>query len=191
MYCFGTQSPRDIYCSVGTVFKGNTSIVKFNELALFSSLSLGSQCFQGCTALQEVTVPPSMTTFPQNGPFYNCSGLKKIHFPAGFISLPYFGMCCSGSGVILLLPDTFTTFASTCLGSNSNAGTYIMVLQATTPPSTATNVTNKITAMYVPDSAVDTYKTNSGWSSIAAKIHPLSDYDGSIVSPVWQLATLD
>ena len=160
------------------MFKGDTSIVKFNEMTLFPALSLGAQCFQGCTSLQEATVPPSMTTFPQNGPFYGCSGMKKIHFPDGFLSLPYFGMCCSGTNVTLFLPGSFTTFASTCLGSNSNAGSYVIVIEATTPPSTATNVTNKITAMYVPDAAVDTYKADSGWSSIASKIHPMSEWEG-------------
>lgn len=159
--------------SIGTYFKGNTSIVNLNSLRYFTGVtSLAGQSFQGCSALQYAYIPPKVTKIDQT--FTNCSSLKKVVFPAVFNYIGYMSINCYGTNVVL----DFTT-----LSSISNFalyhGTYIIVIrQSTTPPSfnLRNNNDSQMAKVYVPDEAVDTYKAHASWSSVASKIYPLSQY---------------
>lgn len=53
-----------------------------------------------------------------------------------------------------------------------------VVCEPVTPPEGPGGL-DKATIVYVPDASVDAYKAASGWSAIASKIHPLSEYTGS------------
>ena len=49
----------------------------------------------------------------------------------------------------------------------------------------------QITAIYVPDSAVNTYKAASGWTPVASIIHPISDLNGGTkyaTKALWEAA---
>ena len=164
--------------SVGTVFKGNTSITKFNELYFFEKAALPSNCFQGCTALTEATVPKNLTSLPVNAAFRNCSSLRTLYFGEGFTTLPYSSMeqC---TNLALILPTTFTTITSAFYSGSG----YILVIKAMTPPNSAEG--NRVVKYYVPDDAVAIYKSAPNWVSVANLIFPISQYEGSIVSPVW------
>ena len=63
--------------SVGTVFKSNTTITKFNELEYFTGLRGLSDAFNGCTALTQIKIPH--TTYSGNfslyRTFYDCSAI--------------------------------------------------------------------------------------------------------------------
>lgn len=58
--------------------------------------------------------------------------------------------------------------------------TYNLVIEATTPPTTSLNWSSVTPMVYVPDSAVNTYKSAGGWSDVAAKIYPISEYQGNL-----------
>ncbi len=59
-------------------------------------------------------------------------------------------------------------------------GVNNLILESETPPTRAfASDELNITAIYVPDSAVNTYK-NGDWSPWANKIHPISEYSGDI-----------
>ena len=45
-----------------------------------------------------------------------------------------------------------------------------------TPPTLSSDGATGISAVYVPDDYVDTWKAASVWSSIASRIHPMSEY---------------
>lgn len=45
-----------------------------------------------------------------------------------------------------------------------------------------------ITAIYVPDSAVNTYKTTTGWTPVADKIYPISDLTKYATRAAWEAA---
>jgi len=53
-----------------------------------------------------------------------------------------------------------------------------VVCEPVTPPEGPGGL-DKATIVYVPDASVDTYKAATGWSAIASKIYPLSEYTGS------------
>lgn len=61
--------------SLNNKFQGNTLITSFNELELFTSLTLlGSNEFKGCTSLVSINFPSSLNTIKDNA-FNNCISL--------------------------------------------------------------------------------------------------------------------
>ena len=83
----------------------------------------------------------------------------------------------SGSGFIdFLVPSQVTTIDNL----PSNVGN--LVIEAPTPPTATFNYSDiaSIVGIYVPDSAVNTYKSASVWDSFESKIYPISQYSGNI-----------
>ena len=164
---------------MGTAFNGNTSITKFNELYYFSNIQNNGlpngNGFKNCTALAEITLPPKITDM--NSIFIGCRALKKIYFPVGYVQFHYGVFECNGTNTELFIPTLSSTHASAMYN-----GTYILVMSEPTPTTNVPGNAARITKVYVPDASVDAYK--SAWSAVASKIYPLSDYDGSIISPV-------
>lgn len=71
--------------SVGSVFIGNTNIVKFNEFQNFTGLTVqytnyNQQTFSGCTNLKEIVLP-SNTSCIGSKMFQNCSSLESLTIP--------------------------------------------------------------------------------------------------------------
>lgn len=66
---------------LGEVFKENTEIASFDELAYFTGLtSIGDNAFNGCNSLASVTFPNSLTSIGNNA-FENCTGLTNVTIP--------------------------------------------------------------------------------------------------------------
>ena len=55
-----------------------------------------------------------------------------------------------------------------------------LVVEATTPPTASLDWSGFYGNVYVPDSAVNTYKSASVWSSVSINIHPISEYEGNL-----------
>ena len=74
-------------------------------------------------------------------------------------------------------PSTVTSIGRHCFFRCSELVTFIC--RNVTPPTLGGEVfgsTNAALSIYVPDSAVDTYKAASGWTTYASRIKPLSEY---------------
>ena len=167
--------------SILTKFNG-TAITKFNELYYFENAQVPGNAFQNCSSLIEVSLPKKMTALPGSTSSFKNNKNTVVYFPEGYKRLKYstFGAGCNN--VKLILPTTLNTIEGATLFDGSN---YIFVIKATTPPTLNTNGSNKMSKIYVPDESVDDYKEATNWIHLASKIYPLSDYEGSIVSPVW------
>ena len=72
--------------SIGTVFKGNTTIVSFNEFQYFNGITDISNAFQGCTNLWEITLPDNLSTIG-DAAFANCKSLNSIILPENIVSI--------------------------------------------------------------------------------------------------------
>lgn len=69
-----------------SIFRSNTTIVKFNEFRFFDSLTIiPGYTFNNCSALKEIKLPLSITTIvgsANSGPFQNCSSLSiELNLP--------------------------------------------------------------------------------------------------------------
>ena len=167
--------------SVGTLFRSNTSITKFNELYFFSNADVPGNAFQGCTALREVSLPKNMIALPGGTSSFKNNSNMKVYFAEGYKELKYSTFGTGNNNVTLVLPTTLTKILGGALYDGSN---YVLIVKAATPMP-ADVLSARVSKVYVPDNSVDAYKAASGWSPMASKIYPLSQYDGSIVSPVW------
>lgn len=67
----------------------------------------------------------------------------------------------------------------TVINSLYENGVDNLILEATTPP-TGVSMGSDIPNIYVPDSAVNTYKSATGWSELISYIFPISEYSGDI-----------
>lgn len=78
-----TQADADSLTSWGKTFTGNTNITQFNEFEKFRNVTQVSQndCFQGCTNLQSIKLPPRLTNI-RGWMFNGCSSLSGVVLPA-------------------------------------------------------------------------------------------------------------
>ena len=113
---------------------------------------IGSNAFRGCTGLTTLNIPDSVTVI-EAGAFTGCTGLTNVTI---------------GSGI------------STLSGAIFNGCTNItsMTIMATVPPTflalpVASSVFSGTYPIYVPASAVDTYKSASGWTNYASRIQAI------------------
>ena len=112
--------------------------------------TLGGAAFQGCKNFRYINIPNSLTTIPTFC-FYDCDGLSDIELHSGITNIgesAFYG--CDGM--------------------------YSMTLHSTTPPTLGSNAlgnTSSNLKIYVPSTAVDTYKNTSGWSDYANKIYAI------------------
>jgi hypothetical protein len=160
-----------------------------------SVVSLGNYAFHNCASLASIELPDSITTIGERG-FNNCLALSgDIHLPkltgisracfygakitslyaplATIVNNDAFNGCTELKKVYL---EAITTIGGYAF-HNCNALEAI-VINNVTPPSlvaAALNVSNNC-PIYVPDEAVDTYKSASTWSGFASRIKPLSEY---------------
>lgn len=141
--------------------------------------SIGERTFGECSSLTSITIPNSVTSIGQDA-FEYCSGLTSVEIPDSVTSLGLYAFqYCThmesvtiGTGMTYIRKYVFNT----CSRLSS------LTIYATTPPSVEDFVyntsdplygTSADLVIYVPSSAVDTYKAASYWSSKASRIQPI------------------
>ena len=115
--------------SLGTTFKGNTSIRLFKELQYFTKLTTLDNAFNGCTNLTYINIPSSVTNMayafygctslistivPNNVTdlsyaFYNCTSLAKSNISLTATNLNYSFYECNKLEGSLIIPNTATS----------------------------------------------------------------------------------
>ena len=133
---------------------GNSAFTNSISLAFINLpdgiTSLGSAAFQNCLNFRYINIPNSLTTIPSYC-FYNCDGITDIELHSGITSIANHAF-------------------------ENCSGIYSMTLHSTTPPtlgSGALSGTSSNLKIYVPSSAVNTYKAASGWSNYSDKIYAI------------------
>ena len=163
-------------------FTGCTSLSKIGAPSSLATIS--AWAFQNCSALTTVSFPTISGTVGVGA--FQGSGVVRVE-NLGSVSvlssnanweLGVFRNCKSLQYVDL--PATITKIDSGTFIDCSRLAT--LIVRATTPPTLGgvsfnnTAIEGGTGSIYVPDSAVDTYKIASGWVTYASRIKPLSEY---------------
>ena len=129
------------------------SVTSLDLSSLDDTGSIRDHAFRSCSSLTSLTLPPGLTGSIGYGTFQNCSSLTSLTLPPGItgnIGISAFQNCSSLTSLVIQSPTVMTL-------QNVNAFTG--------------NTCN----IYVPDSLVATYKTATNWSTLAARIKPISE----------------
>ena len=161
----------------------------------------GLSVFSNCSKLKTINIP-NVKSIPSRT-FENCAIEGQLNLNATSIGFAAFkgnkitSLVCSegletisGSGdswmgsfnnctllTYVDFPSTVTSIGKQCFYQCSQLVTFIC--RNATPPTLGAQVfdsTNAALSIYVPDSAVDTYKEATGWAALASRIKPLSEY---------------
>jgi len=187
--------PESIIGTASNMFKGCTSL---EEIRFSTNLSiLRTSAFEGCSALRNVTIPPTVTEIGSNafqatdveqvvlpdsittvggGCFLSCSSLTEFDFGNGSISSmgSYIFQDCSklkkvtfGSNVQAIGQNLF----------NGNVEVETIIIKNPVPPSVGYIGLGYYGTIYVPDGAVETYKsaTYFSGSNVKGRIRPISE----------------
>ncbi|GHT21701.1 hypothetical protein AGMMS4957_10830 [Bacteroidia bacterium] len=126
--------------------------------------SIGNYAFSICSSLTSVTIPESVTSIGDYA-FADCSGLTSVTIPNSVTSIGdyAFGRCIGLTSVTI--PNSVTSIGDYAF-QNCDGLTSVTCL-ATTPPTQGNDsfYTFNIVTLYVPASALDTYRNNSSWRS--------------------------
>ena len=190
------KSEAEAVTSIGTVFKGNTEIVSFDELQYFTNITIlsgttdASGAFRDCTNLQSIVIPESVKKL-QNFTFYNCSMLSH----ANLENIESIGPSCFlASGIIKAIIPCAKTIDNQGFYQCPNLKVAVMrdivtianrgfrespletvVINNVTPPTIAANTfIGSSCPIYVPDVNVETYKSASNWTDYASRIKGIS-----------------
>lgn len=146
-----------MYIANNKVIKADTSITVANIPSGVTSVD--TDAFAGCASLTSVTIPDTVTSIGVRG-FRYCSSLTSVTIPSSVASIGNYA------------------FAECTLLTS-------MICESSTPP-TVTNsnfLQNSYKCkIYVPTSAVDTYKAASGWSNYAYLIYSIEDFGNLVVN---------
>jgi len=166
-----TQAQCAAVSSIGTEFKKNKLVTRFNELQLFSSItgfSIGA--FEG-TGLTTAICPNQVKSIAQGA--FGVNSLINIQLPSQCTTIGKYAFINSGL-TKLIIPPLVTEIKERAFYNCSNLTTLIM--QPTTPPTLGSNNWYHVSnvTIYVPDDSVSAYKAAANWSSKASVIKPIS-----------------
>lgn len=159
----------DTICVAGNAFSGCTNLT---SITIPSSVqTIGDGAFYECTNLESVTLNSGLLKINDTA-FFSCAKLSAITIPNSVkrIGLEAFSDCSSmtsctiGSGVEEIGGGAFQN----CFNLTT------ITVNAVEPPTLGRYVFDgvNLTAIYVPSSSVETYKTASRWSDFASIIQP-------------------
>lgn len=120
------------------------------ELELNSGTNISFGAFENCFSLASLSLPSTLTSMVAT-PFNNCKSLYSLTIPASVSSMnsvtsSYMGLC--ELHMLSSTPPTLPTYGTKPLGDDS------LMLK-----------------IFVPASAVNTYKSAAGWSNYASQIY--------------------
>lgn len=153
--------------------------------------------FMGCTALESVVLPSTLSTLPQ-ACFFNCSSLSSIVLPRSLQMIPescFYG-CSSLANIVW--PDSLTTIIThafwgcpfadnnytielpssvSFIGTEVFYGVHHIIIPSSDPATIcSSSFSNHNVFFYVPSESIDKYKTSNNWCLYKGVIRPLTDY---------------
>ena len=133
--------------------------------------SIDEQAFGDCSSLTSINLPNSVTSIGRAA-FISCTSLANANLPSGLTSISegLFFYCTSLTSIDI--PSSVTSISNYAFNDCSSLTS--ITVRATTPPTLGMLAfENTNSPIYVPSSAVDTYKAASGWSDYASRIQAI------------------
>ena len=129
----------------------------------YTVTSIGRLAFAACTGLQQVVIPNSVTSIGANA-FQACIKLADITIPSSVISIDQWAFYGCASLTTVTLRGSAMQLGDNAFSDCSNLTTVACL--STTPPICGDDVfpNPEKNNLYVPYSAVNTYKNASTWS---------------------------
>ena len=153
---------------ITNVFRG-TNISTFNEFQYFTGLTeVSKYTFTGCEDLIRIIIPQNVNIIDEHA-FYDCTNLARITLNTSLttIGIYAFGNCSSLKTITI--PSSVTTIRGSAFYLCKILSTIYCT--PTTPPTGLDNYTFETTCkIYVPLSAVSSYKYRESWSKYASQI---------------------
>ena len=153
---------------ITNVFRG-TNISTFNEFQYFTGLTeVSKYTFTGCDDLIRIIIPQNVNIIDEHA-FANCTNLARITLNTSLttIGIYAFGNCSSLKTITI--PSSVTTIRGSAFYLCKILSTIYCT--PTTPPTGLDNYTFETTCkIYVPLSAVSSYKYRESWSKYASQI---------------------
>ena len=132
-----------------------------------AATSIGTYVFQACYSLTSITILSTVTSI-ETYVFQGCSSLASVIIPSTVTSIGAFVFANCPSLASVTIPSAVTSIGNSVFANCYGVAQYHIT--STTPPTLGTNVFQSIQSdciIYVPASAVETYKAATNWSTYA------------------------
>lgn len=154
-------------------FNECSSVIEFETLNLPSLKMAGFVGFHTCKQIKNVV---ELGEIGKLGVFAYCTALETINVPKSVTILDYESFRGCSSLKYLDLRGCNITQVSTRAVWGSSSLKWI-AFDVDTPPSYDGNSLEGVSCpIYVPDNSVEAYKTATGWTAVASRIKPLSEF---------------
>jgi hypothetical protein len=136
-------------------------------------------CFAFCNNLKELNVPNLVTLYKkgQTTPhFHSCASLEYVYLPKLTVTPSQCFISCTNLKTVIF--DSIITLGGYTFQSCKNLQT-VVIRQNEKVCSLGANTFNGYTftgTIYVPDTLVEAYKSETNWAVYAEQIKPLSEY---------------
>lgn len=190
---FATDSPYDWNKGL---FTGDAELTTLGRSVFPDITKLGQRSFNGCTKLAGSLIFPDMTTegreifqgcraleyvylghiqtlqanniYDHSGEFLNCENLKAVYLGDSITNLSLYQFAgCTQLRAVIINNTTVPGYDSN--GNNTPTDQYVTRNDM---------LGNSVCFLYVPDSAVNTYKQTYPWSKFPDAIKSFKDYTG-------------
>ena len=160
---------------IGTIFAGNRKIRNLQVLSFTKIKRLEYENLKDCDSLESITIPKSVDIID----WYTFGGaigkklmsLKNVIVEQGKLSYIPEGFDNNIKDVVDY-PSTISSFG----WSQPSLRSKTTILRSKTPPNTGDRSLGGNGLIYVPDDVIDVYRHSDGWSRVADRIYPLSEY---------------
>ena len=157
------------------MFAENRKVRHLQILSFTNIKRIGYENLKGCDSLESITIPKSVDIIDWHtfgGWRYNpLKSLKKVLIEEGLLSNIPEGFDNFIKDVVDY-PSTISYFRE----NQPSLRAKITILRAPTPPNIDKHSLNGRGVIYVPDDAIDVYRRSDGWSRVADRVYPLSEY---------------
>lgn len=180
----------------GATFIGSNAFLGCTELesvAMDNVEEIGTAAFKNCSKLTGDISLPKLTTL--GGNVFSATNITSF-VAKRLLTIPDANQYGGLLGMFLNCKNLKHVELEdiTKIGADAFAGCSALekvICRAITPPtlgSYAFNNTNSTFVIYVPDESVETYKTETNWSTYASRIYPMSVYENGGLENVIQFA---